>query len=63
MANLFKHFEHEWDVLQGMVDSIQSKSLHQAVKAICAILAKIETIDITKAMEKLERIIANMKVL
>ncbi|XP_041367790.1 phosphatidylinositol 4-phosphate 3-kinase C2 domain-containing subunit alpha-like [Gigantopelta aegis] len=62
METFYSEIERLSDlVLQGKVDSIQSKSLHQAVKAICAILAKIETIDISKAMEKLERVIVDMK--
>nr|KAG5699171.1 hypothetical protein BaRGS_014470 [Batillaria attramentaria] len=46
--------------LQGGVERGQLQALSQSIKAICAILAKIETISITKALDRLERIVSDM---
>ncbi|XP_070200165.1 phosphatidylinositol 4-phosphate 3-kinase C2 domain-containing subunit alpha-like [Littorina saxatilis] len=46
--------------LQGGIDRGQLQSFSQSVKAICAILAKIETISISKALDRLERIVTDM---
>ena len=48
--------------LQGVIDRGQMQTFSQSVKAVCAILAKIETISITKALDRLERVVAEMAV-
>ncbi|KAL5007561.1 hypothetical protein ScPMuIL_016367 [Solemya velum] len=49
-------------ILQGDSSLIQSKGLNQSVKAICSILAKIETIEITKKLQKAEHIVGKLMV-
>ena len=48
--------------LQGAIDHGQMQMFSQSVKAVCAILAKIETISITKALDRLERVVSEMAV-
>ncbi|XP_067655094.1 phosphatidylinositol 4-phosphate 3-kinase C2 domain-containing subunit alpha-like [Haliotis asinina] len=48
-------------VLKGEIELVQPKQIHQSVKAICTNLAKIETTDISKALERLERILSDLK--
>ena len=43
-------------VIQVDVTQLKTKSLIQSVKAICATLSKIETIDIIKAVERLQAV-------
>ncbi|ESO91538.1 hypothetical protein LOTGIDRAFT_175770 [Lottia gigantea] len=46
--------------LQGQTKNVNCKALHQSVKALCAILAKIETTEITKAIDRLNSIISQL---
>ena len=41
---------------------IKSQQLSQAVKAICLTLCKIETMEITKTLGRVENIVAQLKV-
>jgi len=46
---------------QDEIDNVKFQSLSQSVKAVCNILSKIETIDIMKALTKVESLINQLK--
>ena len=48
--------------LCGRVERGRVQALSQSVKAVCSILAKMETTCVTKAMARLDRVVADMAV-
>ncbi|XP_052799554.1 phosphatidylinositol 4-phosphate 3-kinase C2 domain-containing subunit beta-like isoform X2 [Mya arenaria] len=62
METFYKEAEKITDsVLKDEVDEVHFQSLSQSVKAVCNILSKIETIDIMKALTRVESLIGQMK--
>lgn len=49
-------------MMQSQTDYSLVQGVRQSVRAICAALANIETIDVVKSVDRLERVVADMVV-
>jgi hypothetical protein len=61
--NFYKSIERLTDqAMQGDLKRSHIQTFSQSIKAVCAILAKIETITITKALDRLDKVVGDMSV-
>ncbi|XP_064599757.1 phosphatidylinositol 4-phosphate 3-kinase C2 domain-containing subunit alpha-like [Liolophura sinensis] len=61
METFYREVERLRDqTLQGKAEVSQCRSLTQSVKAVCAILAKIETMALSKSLSRVQDIVSNL---